>query len=95
MCYYNGTELIKGLPKCEQFQGQAGVQKCKCKENYDGNLCDQCKEGKNCERKSTNFTAYPDIVQCTDLFAQIPFKVFGPNANKQAKIELVYCYSYI
>ena len=34
----------------------------------------------------------PDIVQCTDLFAQIPFKVFGPNANKQGKIELVYCY---
>ena len=59
MCYYNGTQLINGLPECELFQGQIGVQKCKCKENYDGNLCDQCKEGKNCERKSTNFTAYP------------------------------------
>ena len=54
MCYYHGTELINGLlSKCEQ--DQVGVQKCKCKDNYDGNLCDQCKDGKNCERKSIKF----------------------------------------
>ena len=43
MCYYNGTELINGLPICEEFQDQVGAQKCKCKENYHGNLCDQSK----------------------------------------------------
>ena len=70
MCYYNGTELINGLlSECEQLTGQNGVQKCKCKDNYDGNLCDQCKEGKNCERKSIIFLQDSlDTVHCVPIY---------------------------
>ena len=45
MCYYNGTVFINELPECKQLDG---VQKCSCKEDYKGDLCNQCKEDKNC-----------------------------------------------